>query len=93
MPFYGVIQGEMPDFSHLKAQIQGHYGELDTSIPKESLEQLSKAVHQQSGITPDLRLYPAHHAFFNDGRPETYHPESAALAWESTVAFLHEQLG
>lgn len=93
VPFYGVIQGELPDFSGLKAQILGHYGELDTSIPKASLEQLSTAIQQQSGITPDFRLYPAQHAFFNDGRPEAYAPESAAQAWESTVAFLHEQLG
>ncbi|GGN89236.1 hypothetical protein GCM10011579_083850 [Streptomyces albiflavescens] len=93
VPFYGVIQGELPDFSGLKAQILGHYGELDTTIPKESLEQLSAAIQQQSGITPDFRLYPAQHAFFNDGRPEAYAPESAAQAWESTVAFLHEQLG
>lgn len=93
VPFYGVIQGERPDFSGLKAQILGHYGELDTSIPKESLEQLSEAIQQQSGVTPDFRLYPAHHAFFNDGRPEVYAPEPAAQAWESTVRFLHEQLG
>ncbi|AVH60506.1 MULTISPECIES: dienelactone hydrolase family protein [Streptomyces] len=93
VPFYGVIRGELPDFSGLKSQIQGHYGELDTSIPTESLDQLSKAIHEQSGITPDLRLYPAQHAFFNDGRPETYDAGSAAQAWESTVAFLHEQLG
>ncbi|MET7697669.1 MULTISPECIES: dienelactone hydrolase family protein [unclassified Streptomyces] len=92
-PFYGVIQGELPDFSGLKAQIQGHYGELDTTIPVEQLEKLSQAIQQQSGITADLRLYPAHHAFFNDGRPEVYDPESAAQAWQSTVAFLHAQLG
>jgi carboxymethylenebutenolidase len=93
VPFYGVIQGELPDFSGLKAQILGHYGEHDTSIPKEKLEHLSEAIQQQSGITPDFRLYPANHAFFNDGRPEAYDPESAARAWQSTVAFLHEQLG
>ncbi|MFF1675167.1 dienelactone hydrolase family protein [Streptomyces sp. NPDC058256] len=93
VPFYGVIRGELPDFSGLKAQIQGHYGELDTSIPKENLDQLGEAIHRQSGITADLRLHPAQHAFFNDGRPGVYHPESAAQAWQSTVAFLHEQLG
>ncbi|MET9125594.1 dienelactone hydrolase family protein [Streptomyces sp. NPDC004528] len=93
VPFYGVIQGEMPDFSGLKAEILGHYGELDTSIPKESLEQLGEAVQRQSGITPDLRLYPANHAFFNDGRAEVYDADSAGRAWESTVPFLHARLG
>jgi carboxymethylenebutenolidase len=93
VPFYGVIQGELPDFSGLKAQILGHYGELDTTVPQESLTELAEAVRQQSGVTPDLRLYPAGHAFFNDGRPEAYAPGPAAQAWESTLTFLHEQLG
>lgn len=92
VPFYGVIQGELPDFSGLKAQILGHYGELDQTIPAESLEALREAVREQSGITPDLRLYPANHAFFNDGG-QNYDAESAARAWESTVPFLHERLG
>ncbi|MCT9075859.1 dienelactone hydrolase family protein [Streptomyces fulvoviolaceus] len=92
VPFYGVIQGELPDFSGLKAQVLGHYGELDQSIPVESIDSLGKAIKEQSGITADLRLYPADHAFFNDGRP-VYDAESAALAWQSTVPFLHEQLG
>ncbi|MFE1835388.1 dienelactone hydrolase family protein [Streptomyces sviceus] len=93
VPFYGVIQGELPDFSNLQAEILGHYGELDQSIPAESLDALREAVREQSGITPDLRLYPADHAFFNDGRPEVHDPESATLAWERTLPFLHERLG
>jgi carboxymethylenebutenolidase len=93
VPFYGVIQGELPDFSALKAQIQGHYGELDGTIPVEKLDELRAALQHQAGITPDLRLYPAGHAFFNDGRPEAYDAKSSAQAWQSTVAFLHDQLG
>ncbi|MEU1042606.1 dienelactone hydrolase family protein [Streptomyces sp. NPDC005551] len=93
VPFYGVIQGDLPDFSALAAQVQGHYGELDTSIPLEKLDELRAAVQQQSGITPDLRVYPAQHAFFNDGRPEVHDPKASAQAWQSTVAFLHDQLG
>ncbi|GAA1373891.1 dienelactone hydrolase family protein [Streptomyces beijiangensis] len=93
VPFYGVIQGPLPDFSGLKAQIQGHYGELDSTVPLDSLTELSEAVERQSGVTADLRLYPAGHAFFNDGHPEVYAPGPAAQAWESTLTFLHEQLG
>jgi len=92
VPFYGVIQGELPDFSGLKAHILGHYGELDESIPVGSLDALSRTIQEQSGIAPDLRLYPADHAFFNDGRP-VYDADSATRAWASTVPFLHEQLG
>jgi carboxymethylenebutenolidase len=92
VPFYGVIQGEAPDFSGLKARILGHFGELDQGIPKEAVEQLAETIERQSGIAPDFRHYPADHAFFNDGRP-VYHAESAARAWESTVPFLRERLG
>ncbi|MFD7709540.1 dienelactone hydrolase family protein [Streptomyces sp. NPDC059785] len=93
VPFYGVIQGELPDFSGLKAQIQGHYGEQDESIPVDALQEQAAAIKEQSGVDPDFRLYPAQHAFFNDGRPEVHDPEASAQAWQSTVAFLHRQLG
>lgn len=93
VPFYGVILGELPDFSGLKAEVLGHYGERDAAIPVESLDTLRETIHRQSGITPDLRLYPADHAFFNDGRPEVHDPESSALAWGSTLEFLRARLG
>ncbi|MFJ7300398.1 dienelactone hydrolase family protein [Streptomyces sp. NPDC099088] len=92
VPFYGVIQGELPDFSGLAARILGHYGEEDNSIPLENLDRLREAIEAQSGIVPDLRVHPAGHAFFNDRRP-SYDAKSAEQAWASTLAFLHEQLG
>ena len=92
VPFYGVIQGKLPDFSGLRAQILGHYGERDRSIPPERVDELGATIRRQSGITPDFRLYPAGHAFFNDRRP-SHDPDSAAQAWQSTVAFLRSQLG
>ncbi|MDX2541535.1 dienelactone hydrolase family protein [Streptomyces sp. WI04-05B] len=91
VPFYGLIRGELPDFSGLKAEVLGHYGELDASIPAESLDVLREAIKAQSGISPDLRVHPADHAFFNDSRP-VYDAESAASAWQSTVPFLKERV-
>lgn len=91
VPFYGGLR-EMPDFSGLRARVLGHYGRDDRSIPPELLERLRTAIEEQSGITPDLRVYPAGHAFFNDTRP-SYHAESAAQAWSSTLEFLHGILG
>ncbi|KAA0929684.1 MULTISPECIES: dienelactone hydrolase family protein [Streptomyces] len=93
VPFYGGIPGDGPDFSGLKAQIQGHYGERDDSIPLDYLASLGETIREQSGITPEFHVYPAGHAFFNDGRPEAHDPESSALAWRRTVEFLHAQLG
>ncbi|MEU6388441.1 dienelactone hydrolase family protein [Streptomyces sp. NPDC046939] len=92
VPFYGVIQGEVPDFSGLKAQILGHYGEHDESIPPATLDGLARTIKEQSGIDADLRLYPAGHAFFNDGRPEAYDPEASAKAWTATLDFLRSHL-
>ncbi|MEV5611216.1 dienelactone hydrolase family protein [Streptomyces sp. NPDC052225] len=92
VPFYGVIQGEVPDFSHLKAEILGHYGERDETIPVATLDGLRKTIERQSGIHPDFRTYPADHAFFNDGRPEVYDAQSSQQAWSSTLDFLHSKL-
>ncbi|MFJ1654809.1 dienelactone hydrolase family protein [Streptomyces sp. NPDC088337] len=91
VPFYGVIRGELPDFSGLRAQLLGHYGEQDRSVPLEQVEELRERIRRQSGVTADFRLYPAGHAFFNDRRP-SHDPDSASRAWQSTVAFLHGQL-
>lgn len=33
VPFYGVNQDGIPDFSHLEAEILGHYGEQDPTVP------------------------------------------------------------
>ncbi|GAA4666332.1 MULTISPECIES: dienelactone hydrolase family protein [Amycolatopsis] len=92
VPFYGVIRGELPDFSRLAATVQGHYGKHDQSIPPEQLEALSEALEKATGRAPELHLYDAGHAFLNDQRP-SHHPESARLAWQRTVRFLHDQLG
>ncbi|MEU0283887.1 dienelactone hydrolase family protein [Streptomyces sp. NPDC088147] len=94
VPFYGVNRDGVPDFSNLKAEILGHYGGDDDTVPPSSLEELRTAIESQSGIVPVIHLYPgAGHAFFNDGRPEAYHATSAALAWERTITFLRERLG
>ncbi|MCQ4208279.1 dienelactone hydrolase family protein [Streptomyces longispororuber] len=92
VPFYGVIQGEVPDFSNLAAQILGHYGERDESIPLPTLDGLRATIAKQSGVEADFRVYPADHAFFNDGRPEVHDPEASAQAWTATVGFLRSSL-
>jgi carboxymethylenebutenolidase len=92
VPFYGVIQGKLPDFSGMKADVLGHFGETDTAIPPASLPALSNAIRQQAGVEAELRVYPAGHAFFNDQRPDAHHAESATRAWQSTLKFLHAHL-
>jgi carboxymethylenebutenolidase len=90
VPFYGGAD-ENPDFTNLKAQIMGHYGEQDDFVPVSSLPELTAAIQRDSGITPTFYTYPAGHAFFNDQRP-AYHEESARLAWTRTLDFLRAHL-
>ncbi|MFJ4923735.1 dienelactone hydrolase family protein [Streptomyces sp. NPDC088725] len=91
VPFYGLNREGFPDFSNLKAQIQGHYGELDESASPSAVEELRAAIEYQSDIVPVFHLYPAGHAFFNDTRPG-YDAASSAKAWERTIGFLRENL-
>ena len=44
---------------------------------------------RDSGKSIDLKTYEgAPHAFFDESRKDTYRPEAAQAAWDSTVAFL-----
>jgi carboxymethylenebutenolidase len=52
------------------------------------------AAIEEAGGTVEVFDYPGtQHAFFNDDRPEVYDAAASGLAWERTVAFLHERLG
>ena len=66
-----------------------------TTEERHDVSPLIRDPRQDSLRTPPARPGPVRcrpHAFFNDGRP-VYDADSATRAWESTVPFLHEQLG
>jgi carboxymethylenebutenolidase len=67
--------------------IQFHFGEKDASIPPSVIEQIKTAVPE--GI---YHLYPAEHGFNCTERP-SFAPESAKLALERSVDFLHRNIG
>ncbi|MDQ6838709.1 MAG: dienelactone hydrolase family protein [Actinomycetota bacterium] len=93
VPFYGVVS-ELPDFTGLTAAVLGHYGEADDFIPLDNVRDMETKMTEQSGRAPDIKLYPAGHAFMNDENLlGTYDPDQAKVAWERTIAFLHEHLG
>jgi carboxymethylenebutenolidase len=93
VPFYGVLGEDFPSFDNLTAPLLGHFGELDEMAPPDSVRYLAATIEQQSGVKPDLRIYPAGHAFFNDENLlGTYDPEQAAIAWDATVDFLRTHL-
>ncbi len=65
--------------------VQMHFGGRDTSIPMSDVETIRAAQP-----TLPIHVYPeAGHAFGRDGTP-AHHPESAALAWQRTLAFFAE---
>jgi carboxymethylenebutenolidase len=90
VPFYG-LPGPETDFSGLTAPVLGHYGEQDTSVPLDAVHAVAARIEEQSGVRPDIRVYPAGHAFVNDAGAN-HDPGSAALAWDRTVEFLRARL-
>ncbi|HTP39056.1 MAG TPA: dienelactone hydrolase family protein [Steroidobacteraceae bacterium] len=64
-----------------------HFGSEDPSIPLADVAR-TRALYRQG----EFHLYPAGHAFNCDLR-DSYRPESAALAWQRTLDFLHQHLG
>ena len=69
-----------------KARVMFHFGENDKSIPPQAVQQHRDKLPQMETFT-----YPADHAF-NREVGHNYEPESARLARERTLQFLHEQL-
>jgi carboxymethylenebutenolidase len=95
VPAYGVIPwpDAQPDFSAMRAVVEGHVAELDGSFSPAAADALVEEL-TSLGRQASFHLYPGvDHAFFNDDRPEVYDAQAAALLWERTVAFLQAQLG
>lgn len=63
-----------------------HFGEKDSLIPPEDVQK-----HREHHPDANVHTYPAGHGFNCDERHD-YAPESAALAWARTTAFLKEHL-
>ncbi|HJT55349.1 MAG TPA: dienelactone hydrolase family protein [Ktedonobacteraceae bacterium] len=88
--FYASYPGL--DYSSAKAAYLCHFAEHDPFEPAESVAEMEHDL-QAAGRTATFYTYPGtKHWFFEENRPE-YDAEAARLAWERTIAFLHEQLG
>ncbi len=93
VPFYGVGHAVPQTFSGVRAAVQGHYGELDDFYPVAAARQQEQQLREESGAEVEYFYYPAGHAFHNDeDLLGTHDPESAALAWSRTVAFLRSHI-
>jgi len=92
VPFYPV--GHLPDdYAGLQAAVLAHFGEEDGFVPISAADELADKIRAGTGQEPEIQRYPAGHAFLNDENLlGTYDPEQAGLAWDRTVAFLHQHL-
>jgi len=94
VPYYGVGQGVPNSYTGLTAPVQGHYGENDDFYPAADARKQEEQIRSESGAVAQFFYYPAGHAFHNDQNLiGTYDPDSARLAWQRTIGFLHEKLG
>jgi carboxymethylenebutenolidase len=87
VPFYGVPNEAIADYTKVTAPILAHFSKTDRWATLDKAEAIKKKVPAM-----ELFAYDAEHAFFNDTRPEVYSAESATLAWERTIEFLKKHL-
>ena len=95
VPYYGLIpwEGAQPDWSQLRAHVQGHYAGKDEFFTPDKARALEETLRGH-GVDVEFFVYrDADHAFFTDDRPEVYDPDAAGEAWSRTLSFLREHLG
>ncbi len=69
-----------------------HFAEDDPFESAESVAQMERELQAAGRPTTFYRYPGTKHWFVEENRPE-YDAEAARLAWERTLAFLHEQVG
>ncbi len=89
--FYGENPSPIDKIKNVKGAIMGLYGGEDHRI-NSGLGDLVKAmVEYKKPFT--LKVFPgAHHAFFNDTRPQTYNKKAADEAWVMLLDFFRTNL-
>ena len=87
--FYASYTGL--DYSRASAAYLCHFAEDDPYEPAESVAEMEQAL-KAAGRQATFYTYPGtKHWFFEENRPE-YGAGAARVAWERTIAFLHQQL-
>ena len=91
--FYGGHPKVQPDLAALRAPVLGLWAGKDGFVTPQVVSDLDRRL-TELGRAHEFHTYPdADHAFFNDTRPEVYHPAAARDAWSRTLAFLRRELG
>jgi len=89
--YYGRFMPE-DDLSMMRADILGHFGEEDTSIPIDTVHEFEAKLSTLEGDHA-VFIYPnAGHAFANEDNEDAYNEEAAELAWQRTLEFLSREV-
>ena len=89
--FYGGGDPEA-DYSAARAVYLGQYAEQDEWEPDEYIAPLEAKLRADGREVTFDRYSGVKHWFMEDNRPDTYHAETARVAWERTTLFLHRHL-
>ncbi len=98
--FYGggIATGRFKQFpplidrsAELKTPWLGLFGDLDSSIPVEDVEQIRSRIASAAVPTDVLRYATAEHGFHCDARP-SFNAEAATDAWARTLAWFEQHL-
>lgn len=90
--FYGIPPAALADPATLRAPLQAHFAEFDDWCTPAAVSALEDTLRRGTAEY-ELHRYAAHHAFFNESRPEVYDPAAATDAWRRTLEFFHRHLG
>ena len=92
--YYGIIPwpAAQPDYSKLRAAVQGHYAANDDFADPETVRKLEDEL-KGLGKEVEFYTYPGvGHAFTNHHRPDVFHEEHSETAWRRTIDFFRRHL-
>jgi carboxymethylenebutenolidase len=87
--FYATGDGE---FRRSQAAFLGHFAETDPFEPAEGVEDLERRLRAANRPHTFFTYPGTGHWFIETDVQDSYNGPAAALAWERTVAFLHQSI-
>jgi len=92
--FYGVPDLSKFNASNVKMPVQLHFGKFDDAKGFSDLEAANRLEKwlKDAGVSVELNIYDAGHAFHNSENPEAYVVKAAEEADAKTVAFFRKYL-
>jgi len=80
------------DTPKIGCPVLGLFAEQDHGIPVEGVKAFQVEL-EKNAILHEIHIYPGTlHAFFNDSRPQIYHPQAAEDAWKRTLDWFQKYL-